>query len=362
VATPTPEELQAAGLYDPDDAHAGERLALLDYLLGLGATVDELVEAGDELPAVASRRALRGPGERYTQAEAAARSGVSEETCAGIFRAAGFPDPGPDARVFTDEDIDMLGVFEAGRALLGEDVLFQVLRVMGSSMARVADATVAAFVVNVAVQKLADDPTGLSLARANTDAVTLLRGASSAMDVIFRRHVELLQRPLTPGDQRTQELAIGFVDLVGSTTFAQERSIRDLGAALAEFDELVSDVVITGGGRVVKLIGDEAMFVSADASTACSIARTLTARFADHPVLPPVRAGVAYGSVLSRDGDFFGSVVNLAARLVKLADPGAVVVTDAVRRAVGDDAFRSLDVHHLKGFDEPVELFELPNE
>jgi class 3 adenylate cyclase len=359
VASPTPEELQAAGLYHPDDAFAAERLELIAYLLDLGASVEELVEAGDELPAVASRRALRGPGPRYTQAEAAQRSGVSEDLCARIWRAAGFPDPGPDARVFTDEDVATLDVFRAGAALLSEDVLLQVLRVIGSSMARVADATVAAFVVNVAAQKLADDPGGLSLARANTEAITLLRGASSAMDVIFRRHVELLQRPLVPGDQRTQRVAVGFVDLVGSTAYAQGREIRDLGAALADFDELVSDAVVAGGGRVVKLIGDEVMYVSADPRVACDIARALTERLRGHPVLPPVRAGVGYGWVLSRDGDFFGPVVNLAARIVKLASPGAVLVSDEVRRALADDSFVSIGVQQLKGFDEPVEVFEL---
>jgi class 3 adenylate cyclase len=360
VASPTPEELQAAGLYDPDDQLAAERLELIAYLVDLGASVEELVEAGDELPAVASRRALRGPGPRYTQAEAAQSSGVSEELCARIWRAAGFPDPGAGARVYTDEDVTTLEIFRAGAALLSDDVLLQVLRVIGSSMARVADATVAAFVVNVATQKLADDPGGLSLARANTEAVTLLRGASTAMDVIFRRHVELLQRPLVPGDQTTQEIAVGFVDLVGSTGFAQARTIGDLGAALVEFDALVSDAVLGGGGRVVKLIGDEVMYVSGDPRAACDIARTLTDTLRDHPVLPPVRAGIGYGSVLSRDGDFFGSVVNLAARLVKIGEPGAVLVTDAVRRAAPDLQFVSIGVRQLKGFDELVEVFELP--
>jgi class 3 adenylate cyclase len=359
VVTPTPEELEAAGLYDPADELASERLALIEYLLGQGATVADLVEASAELPAVASRVALRGSGPRYTQAEAAARAGVSEDLCARIWRAAGFPDPGADARAYTDEDVATLEIFRAGASLLSEDVLLQVLRVIGSSMARVADATVAAFVVNVAAQKLADDPGGLSLARANTEAVTLLRGASTAMDVIFRRHVELLQRPLAPGDQTTQQIAVGFVDLVGSTGFAQARSIADLGAALVEFDEIVSDVVVSGAGRIVKLIGDEVMYVCADPHNACEIARTLTARLRDHPVLPPVRAGIGYGWVLSRDGDFFGPVVNLAARIVKLASPGSVLVTDDVRRALDDGSFTSMGARQLKGIDEPVEVFEL---
>ena len=112
---------------------------------------------------MASTRALLGPGERFTQAEAAARAGVPLEWWVRIWRACGFPDPGPDARVCTEEDVEMLRTFEAGAELLGEDVVMQVARVIGSSMARVADATIAAFVVNV-VASLEDDPGGLSLA------------------------------------------------------------------------------------------------------------------------------------------------------------------------------------------------------
>ena len=100
----------------------------------------------------------------------------------------------------------------------------------------------------------------------------LLRQSSVAMDVIFRRHVELLQRPISPGDQRTQQLAVGFADLVGSTALAQQLSIKELGAVLAEFDELASDVVVAAGGRVVKLIGDEVMYVAADPAAGCEIA------------------------------------------------------------------------------------------
>lgn len=359
MPSPTPEELAALGLYDPDDELAAERLELIDYLLSLGATLDELVAAGPDLPQVASTRALLGPGERFTQAEAAARAGIPMEAWARIWRAAGLPDPGPDARVCTEEDVAMLRTFEAGAELLGEDVVMQVARVIGSSMARVADATIAAFVVNVAAPSLEDDPGGLTLARANTEAITLLRQAAGAMDVIFRRHVELLQRPLSPGDQTTQQLAVGFVDLVGSTALAQRLSINELGAALAEFDELASDVVVEAGGRVVKLIGDEVMYVAVDASAACEIARELAARLSEHPRLPVARGGVAFGAVLSRDGDYFGPVVNLASRAVKLAAPGVVVVSADLRDAVDRYRFTSIGECDLKGFDERTELFEL---
>jgi adenylate cyclase len=359
VGSVTPGELEALGLYDPDEEHAAERLALLEYLLELGATVEELVEAGPALPAVASTVVLRGGKERLTQGEAAARAGVTLGGASRLWRAAGFPDPGPDARVCTEEDVEALRVFQAGAELLGEDVVLQVARVIGSSMARVADAAIAAFLVNVGEPSLAQDPSGLTLARANAEAVTLLRQAAGVMDVILRRHVEVLQRPLVVGNQDTQQLTVGFTDLVGSTALAQQLSIQELGVALAEFDERASDVIIGAGGRVVKLIGDEVMWVVADPEAGCAIALGLAVRFSDHPRLPPVRGGLASGAVLSRDGDHFGPVVNLAARAVKLAAPGTVLASPDVQHSVQTYRFESIGPRPLKGFDELIEFFQI---
>jgi adenylate cyclase len=356
---PTVDELVARGIYDPDGDLAAERLALIEYLLDLGATLDELEAAYPDLAAVASTRALRGSGALLTEAELAVRAGVPVETSERVWRAAGFPDPGPDARIFTEEEVDALRIFALAAEWLGEDTVLQVVRVIGSSMARVADAAIAAFLVNIGGPALAGDPGGLALARANTEAVTLLRSASGVMDAIFLRHVEALQRPVNPGDQSTQELTVGFADLVGSTALAQRLSIRDLGIALEEFDELTADVVVGAGGRVVKLIGDEVMYVATDPRAGCEIGLELAERLTDHPRLPPVRGGLAHGSVLTRDGDYFGPVVNLASRAIKLAAPGSVVAAAGLAEVAVGYRFASIGVCELKGFDEPVELFEV---
>jgi class 3 adenylate cyclase len=356
---PSPEELAAAGVYDPDDELAPARLELLEYLLELGATLDDLVAANPNFAAVASSVALRGPGPRLNAAEAARRAGVDLDVALGIWHAGGFPDPGPDARVYTEEDIDALRTFAAGAAFLGDDVMLQLARVMGSSLARIADAVVGAFVVNVGAPSLQSDQTGLALARANVEGVALLRESVRAMDVIFRRHVDRLQRPFTEGDQRTQVCAVGFADLVGSTAFAQHLSFGELATALTEFDELASDVVVECGARVVKLIGDSVMFVTGDPRAACEIGLTLAARLTDHPRLPPARIAVAYGDVLTRDGDYYGPVVNVASRAEKLALPGTVLVTGAVRDTVDTFAFEWFGECELKGFDEPVALYEV---
>jgi adenylate cyclase len=84
----------------------------------------------------------------------------------------------------------------------------------------------------------------------------------------------------------------------------------------------------------------------------------LATTFTDHPAVPPVRAGVAGGDVLLRDGDVFGPVVNLAARAAKVAGPGEVVAPLAVAQAAGISAER-LGAHQLRGFNEDIELCRL---
>ena len=115
---------------------------------------------------------------------------------------------------------------------------------------------------------------------------------------------------------------------------------------------------------MVKLIGDEIMFVGADPHAACSIALDVIDACDTIEGFPAVRAGLATGQVVTRDGDYHGAVVNLASRLVKSADPGRVVVSRQCASAAAtnpshDVSFRSDGVRYLRGFDEPIELVTL---
>jgi adenylate cyclase len=117
--------------------------------------------------------------------------------------------------------------------------------------------------------------------------------------------------------------------------------------------------VAAGGGRLVKFIGDEAMFVVADAGAACETALGIIDRLGSHPVPLSARGGLASGEILTREGDYFGPVVNLAARAVKLAEPDGVLVSPEVSAASARYRFSSVGEQQLRGFDEPVELFRL---
>jgi adenylate cyclase len=357
----TVAELEELGLYEPGAQHAAERLELLRYLVSLGASPEDLVAYRDGLPGLASVVAIRG-GTALTLEEAAQRSAVPSDKLRRINRLAGFPDPGPDDRVFAESFVDLARGMSAAESLFGEDAVLQLVRVMGSATARVADALVSAFLVNVEPAARGQDPVGMAVARANAEAAALLPLVGDTLDVLLRQHLIAARRTILgdaadPGYE-TQRMSVGFVDLVGSTALAQRLSPRELGAVLSEFENTAADTVTAAGARVVKLIGDEVLYVAGDEALACKIALDLTAAFAEHPRLPAVRAGVAGGDVLLRDGDVFGPVVNLAARAVKLARAGEVLATPAVAEAAGLRA-ESLGPQRLEGFESAVELCRL---
>jgi adenylate cyclase len=363
---PGPAEFEAAGIYDPRASDAGEHLALLEYLSSLGASIDELAAAmPDEFGVLASDIALWGDRERLTIDEVAAASGVDKELISRTWRAAGLPEPDldSDARTFTRPDIEVLAITSAGVEYLGDDMTIQLIRVLGSTAARVAEASVSAFMVNVAPQAYEQDQSGLELARANTNSIALLEGLTRGFDAFLRHHIERAFRPVgpttaTPGIDLVRR-SIGFVDIVDSTAWTQQLELSALSQALSIFDSTASEIVVGRGGRVVKLIGDSVMFVSDDPAAAIEIALALVDAYATHELLPPVRAGVATGDVVARDGDYSGAVVNLAARAVTIARPSTLLVDpETVRALEGTDRFvcHSAGKFALKGFHERVTL------
>jgi adenylate cyclase len=110
---------------------------------------------------------------------------------------------------------------------------------------------------------------------------------------------------------------------------------------------------------VVKTVGDEVLFVVDDAADAAEIALHLADGDREAQGLPTLRVGLAEGPVLSRFGDVYGSVVNLAARLTALARPGTVLVDRELAEALREDGRYSLrqrrpttvrGYHHLRSW------------
>jgi adenylate cyclase len=143
-------------------------------------------------------------------------------------------------------------------------------------------------------------------------------------------------------------LAVGFADMVGFTVLSQHLGDAELAAVVSRFEELAHDTVVALGGRVVKMIGDEVMFVVQTVTGAAEIGLSLAEAYADDELLSDVRVGLAVGPVLVQDGDFYGPVVNLASRLVGVANPGTVLVSGEFRTALVDEGGQDFDTRALR--------------
>jgi adenylate cyclase len=157
----------------------------------------------------------------------------------------------------------------------------------------------------------------------------------------------------------TEVVALGFVDLVGSTAWAESTNLREQSLALARFESAAWTSAVLAGGRVIKTIGDEVFFAAPTAEAACRIGIEVCQAAAEDEVLPPARGAVGIGPATPREGDYYGPLVNLVARLVKAGAPGEVVVTEAVAADLSTDkwSFRPLEPTNLRGIEEPVRAF-----
>jgi class 3 adenylate cyclase len=362
-------ELEAAGLYDPDAPRAAERLALLDYLRERGASLDELVVANrlGRLPGVAGDLVRKDHAERLTARELSARVGFSLDQLRPVWRAAGFPDVSADEPLFFDEDVEAFRSFVLAADFFGERATLDFTRALGAAMASVADAALGLFGLQVQSRLVEKEAPEIEFAQAIEGAsLSLQQQVPAVLDVFFKHHVEAaLRRAQIAGAEAsgtTFRGAIGFLDIVGSTFLTRDLDAHDLMSIVADFEQATSDAVVRREGRVVKHIGDEVMFVTTDAADACEAALDLSHRFRTRDHGPLLRGGVAFGNLVRGYGDFYGPLVNLAARAVKHAEPGTVLVTTEVRDAAADRSglrFVPAGEQTLRGFDAPVALYAL---
>jgi class 3 adenylate cyclase len=360
----TVDDFIAAGLYDPGTSPEG-RLELLEWLDAEGFSVDEM-KAGQEsmsLGAMSGDRRLIGT-DRLTREQAIEMSGLGPDRFDAMATAFGFtsldPMPGMDtADQWSVSEATTLMVLGQLALMFSEEEAVGIVRVIGSSISRIADAAVSMFLNDVESPLVVTGASELEVAKKVHEAIGLLDGLSEQLDPVLRRHVlQAIQRSRRANVDFSQRFsfryAIGFVDLVGFTEISGNFDAQRLGAFIRDFEGRAHDVVTAQGARVVKLIGDEIMFVSTDADAACRAASALMEGFGNDVDRVVPRGGLAWGDVLARGGDYYGSVVNLASRLVDEAVPQEVLVTEELARAATRSSFEPAGRRMVKGFDHPV--------
>ncbi|MFK7917776.1 MAG: adenylate cyclase regulatory domain-containing protein [Ilumatobacter sp.] len=364
----TVEDFIAAGLYDPACKETVGRLELLTWLDAKGVTVADMVDAlaSDSLGAMAGDRRLV-PGERLTLADVGAQVGIDPSELESMAVAFGLVSVqgSPDGEIgITLDEARAASVFEGLAQMFSRDEARSLIRVIGSSAGRMAEASVSMFLADVESRMLSDGSSEIDLAHAVEDAIGLIDGFMESLDPIYRRHLlQAIERSrettVSLRERFTYRYAVGFVDLVGFTEISGSMSGRELAAFLRDFEGRAYDVVTAAGARVVKLIGDEVMFVASDAEAACRAGAELLAGFgSEHERVLP-RGGLAYGEMLVRGGDYYGSVVNLASRLTDEAVPQELLVTEELAAAAPSCSFEPAGRRMVKGFDSPIAVKSL---
>ncbi|MEX2105853.1 MAG: adenylate/guanylate cyclase domain-containing protein [Solirubrobacterales bacterium] len=336
-----------------------------------GYSLADLKEAGREgrLAFGFAEELFSAEDEQVSVEDVARETGMEPELVERILIILGTPKG--RQRTLTLEDAAALRhcarVLAAGFPLVA---FLQLVRVYVQSMRRIADAEVRLFHLYVHEPLVRDAVPELEMAEEMGElAADILPLAPPLTEYLHNRYLRYFLEQDVVGhmevDQglETAEIELGhvtvtlcFIDLTGFTRYTEEEGDIE---ALDVVENFVATVESTlpPEATIVKTIGDEVMVVSPDAASLTEWAVQFLGSFSQRP---QPRVGIHCGDAVYRDGDYFGSQVNLAHRVVNRALAGEVLVTDRVAEAIegreglGLEPIGSVS---LKGFPVPTELF-----
>jgi adenylate cyclase len=301
-------------------------------------------------------RALLGSDAAYTRVEVASRAGVPLEVAEQLWQQLGFPRTGDDDIAFTDADVEALRRADdlISKGILTAESQAALVRTWGRSFARLSEWQVSL----LAGRALEGDDPRQRLDELMDDVVPQVEALQS---YVWRRHLasaanRLLGEADLEGTGTRSSLAVAFVDIVGYTGHSKNLTDSELVDWVEYFEDEATRVVVELDGRVIKTIGDEILFVTDDPRAAAEVTLGLTARGSDEDdEFPAVRAGAAYGEVVSRLGDVFGPTVNIASRLTSIARPGTVLVDRGLHEVLsGPLAEDDTETSEMTALDPPA--------
>ena len=348
------------------DARAA-RVELLDDLTRDGVSLEELHSAVEEgrLVALPALLLLGGPP-RVSARQAAESSGLDLELVLATRRANGIPVLDPDAPLLSGSDLAMADVAAAAMASgVTEDQVLATARVLGSATHQIAEQMGAVLFELAYKPGLDEHQIATRLAGRLADLQPLIEQvANESLRIQFRQTVQdaaaaAADRLPTDGLLGSRPMAVAFADLVGFTKLGEQVAVEELEDVARRLGTLATDVV-NPHVRFVKTIGDAVMLVSPDADALTLAALDLVdAADGAGEEFPRLRAGLSFGPVLARGGDWFGSPVNLASRVTSLARTGSVLATSDVRERAASPQITWSEAgrRRVRGVPEPVTLY-----
>ncbi|SDH95497.1 adenylate cyclase [Arthrobacter subterraneus] len=322
---------------------------------------------------------LLGAERTLRRREVASGAGVSLLSARKLWRAMGFPNIGDDDVAFTEKDMAALTtIIELVRKeQLTESAAISITRAIGQMTDRMVVWQIEALVEEMVVQR------GISDAAARRNLVAelphLIEPLEETLVYAWRRQMNAAVQRLAvraesglasseAGREGTEDdaplplaRAVGFADLVSYTSLSRQMNERTLAQLVQRFENMCAEIISVGGGRLVKTIGDEVLYIAETPEAGAEISLALAKAFTEDELLPSARVSMVWGRILSRLGDIYGPTVNLASRLTSLAEPGTVLI-DATTAATLRDNDRFVLMPHkartVRGFGEvhPVTL------
>ncbi|MCF3630378.1 adenylate/guanylate cyclase domain-containing protein [Thalassospiraceae bacterium LMO-SO8] len=307
----------ASGLdYPPENVPAEPRKTMLKFLeLALGAIRSQLAKL-DKLGKFGLNLYLAGAGDqlaKYSGLEGAQRNGMISEAIVAIGTKKAMAGPFCDKFAEYEKDSKSRAMIDAGR----------------SAMQRFIDGDIKAF---------GELPAVLEGFTSNKAAKATAQGVVVVM----------------------------FTDLVGSTKMTQE--LGDIGAqqVVRTHNAIVRNALAAYHGREVKHTGDGIMAVFSNAANAVASTMVIQQELSKHngtqgslPV--KVRIGLNAGAAVQEEDDFFGTTVQLSARVCDKADADQIFITQSVRDLVTGHSiqFREAGNFDMKGIEKPVPVYEV---
>ena len=333
-----------------------------------GHSLEELKRAGREgrLAFGFVEELLPAVEEQVRVEEVAAETGLEPELIERILVILGTP-LGRE-RLLSPEDVKALRhcarVLAAGFPLVA---FLQLVRVYVQSMRRIADAEVRLFHLYVHEPMIRDALPELEIAEEMGElAADILPLAAPLTDYLHTRYLRYFTEQDVVGHMETDldaaasdlgqvPVTLCFIDLTGFTRYTEEEGDLEALDVVENFVETV-EATLPPEATIVKTIGDEVMVVSPDPSSLTEWAVGLLDRF---PRRPRPRVGIHYANAVYRDGDYFGTHVNLVHRVVDRAQAGEILVTDAVTGSLEERGLTCEPIGEvgLKGFPTPTPLF-----
>jgi adenylate cyclase len=333
-----------------------------------GHSLEELKRAGREgrLAFGFVEELLPSPDEQVTVEQVAAETGLEPELIERILDILGTPLD--RERLLSPDDVKALRhcarVLAAGFPLVA---FLQLVRVYVQSMRRIADAEVRLFHLYVHEPMIRDALPELEIAEEMGGlAADILPLAAPLTDYLHTRYLRYFTEQDVVGhmesdlDQAASDLGqvpvtLCFIDLTGFTRYTEEEGDLEALDVVENFVETV-EATLPPEATIVKTIGDEVMVVSPEPSVLTEWAVGLLDRF---PERPRPRVGIHYANAVYRDGDYFGTHVNLVHRVVDRAQAGEVLVTDRVTGSLEERglACEPIGEVNLKGFPVATPLY-----